>query len=141
NDLPKAVIHTLSEDLLVRFADLPLLNRYDVYQRMMDYWAEVMQDDVYLVAADGWVDAAKPRGIIEDKERKIKETADLTIGRRKYKMDLVPPALIVARYFAKEQAAIEALQADQETAARELEEFVEERTGEDGLLEDATSDT
>ena len=140
NDLPKAVIHTLSEDLLVRFADLPLLNRYDVYQRMMDYWADVMQDDVYLVAADGWVEAAKPRGIIEDKERKIKEKADLTIGRSKYKMDLVPPALIVARYFAKEQCAMEALQAEQETAACELEEFVEEHTGEEGLLADATND-
>ena len=71
----------------------------------MDYWAEMMQDDVYLIAADGWVEAAKPRGIIEDKE--IKETPDLTIGRKKYKMDLIPPALIVARYFATEQAAIE----------------------------------
>ena len=71
----------------------------------MDYWAEAMQDDVYLIAADGWLEAAKPRGIVEDKESKIKETPDLTIGRKKYKMDLVPPALIVARYFAKEQAA------------------------------------
>ena len=32
-------------------------------------------------------------------------------------MDLIPPGLIVARYFATEQAMIEALQADQETAA------------------------
>jgi type I restriction enzyme M protein len=140
NDLPKAVIHTLSEDLLARFADLPLLSRYNVYQRLMDYWAETMQDDVYLMAADGWVEAAKPRGIIEDKNKKIKETPDLTIKRKKYKMDLVPPALIVARFFAKEQAAIEALQAAQEAAARELEEFVEEQTGEEGLLEDATND-
>ncbi|MDO8475261.1 MAG: type I restriction-modification system subunit M [Candidatus Rokubacteria bacterium] len=140
NDLPRQVIHILSEDLLARFSDLSLLSRYDVYQRLMDYWAETMQDDVYLIAADGWVEAAKPRGIIEDKEKKIKETADLTIGRKKYKMDLVPPALIVARYFAKEHSAIEALQARQETVARELEEFVEEHTGEEGLLEDATND-
>ncbi len=141
NDLPRRVIDSLSEDLLARFADLPLLSRYNVYQRLMDYWADVMQDDIYLIAADGWTDAAKPRGIIEDKAKKIKETPDLGIGRKKYKMDLVPPALIVARYFAKEQAAIEELRAVQETAARELEEFVEERTGEDGLLEDATNDT
>jgi type I restriction enzyme M protein len=140
DDLPRAVIHTLSEDLLVRFADLPLLSRYDVYQRLMDYWAEVMQDDVYLIAADGWVEAARPRGIVEDKDRKIKETPDLTIGRKKYKMDLVPPALVVARWFAKEQAAIEALQTKQETAARELEEFVEEHTGDEGLLADAAND-
>jgi type I restriction enzyme M protein len=140
NDLPRQVIHILSEDLLARFSDLPLLSRYDAYQRLMDYWTETMQDDVYLVAADGLVEAAKPRGVIEDKEKKIKETPDLTIGRKKYKMDLVPPALIVARYFAKEQAAIDELQTRQDTAPRELEEFVEERTGEQGLLEDATND-
>ncbi len=59
-------------------------------------------------------------------------------------MDLIPPGLIVARYFAAEQAAIEALQAKQENAARELEEFVEEHLssggGEEGLLADATND-
>lgn len=140
NDLPRTAIHTLSEDLLARFADLPLLSQYDVYQRLMDYWAEVMQDDVYLIAGDGWIEAAKPRGIIEDKDKKIKEVPDLTIKRRKYKMDLVPPALIVARYFAKEQAAIEALHAKQETAARELDEFLEEHSGDEGLLVDAIND-
>ena len=142
--LPRMVIHALAEDLLARFADLPLLDRYDVYQRLMDYWDEVMQDDVYLIAAAGWVEAAKPRGIIEDKERKIRETADLTIKRKKYKMDLIPPALIVARWFAAEQAAIERLQEDHETAARELEEFVEEHAssdaGEEGLLAEVTNE-
>ena len=137
----KDVIQTLSEDLLRRFDDdLPLLDRYDVYQRLMNYWDEVMQDDVYLIAADGWTDAAHPRGIIEDKEKKIKETPDLAVKRKKYKMDLIPPGLIVARYFADEQAVIEALQAGQEAAARELEEFVEEHTGEEGLLGEVMND-
>lgn len=140
NDLPRQVIHRLSEDLLVRFSDLPLLSRYDVYQRLMDYWFDVMQDDVYLIAADGWNEAAKPRGIIEDKEKKIKETPDLTLKRKKYKMDLIPPNLIVARYFTKEQAVIDELQTKQEAAARELEEFVEEHSGDEGLLSDATND-
>ncbi len=137
---PKDLIRTLSEDLLKRFADLPLLDRYDVYQRLMNYWDEVMQDDVYLIVANGWTGAAKPRGIIEDKEKKIKETPDLTIKRKKYKMDLISPGLIVARYFADEQAMIEALQAGQEAATRELEEFVEEHTGEEGLLGEAVND-
>ena len=130
----------LAEDMLERFADLPLLNAYDVYQRLMDYWDEVMQDDMYLVAADGWGEAAKPRGIVEDKDKKIKETPDLTIKRRKYKMDLIPPHLIVARYFTNEQVEVETLHAKQEAAARVLEEFVEEHTGEEGLLEDAVND-
>ena len=140
NAHPRTVIDTLSEDLLARFVDLPLLSAYDVYQRLMDYWDEVMQDDVYLIAADGWIEAAQPRGISEDKEKKIKETPDLTIKRRKYKMDLVPPALILERYFATEQAVIESLKVKQESFSRELEEFVEEHTGDDGLLEVVVND-
>jgi type I restriction enzyme M protein len=140
DDKPKEVIHALSEDLLARFTDVSLLNRYDVYQRLMDYWTEVMQDDVYLVAADGWMEAAKPRSVIEDKDKKIKETPDLAVGRKKVKMDLIPPALIVARYFADEQVEIDDLQSEADVAAQALEEYVEEHTGEEGLLEDATND-
>ena len=120
---PRTVIDTLSEDLLTRFVDLPLLSAYDVYQRLMDYWDDVMQDDIYLIAADGWIEAAQPRGIIVDKEKKIKETPDLTVSRKKYKMDLVPPVLIVTRYFATEQAVIDSLEVKRETVSRELEEF------------------
>ncbi len=137
---PKEVIHELSENLLARFANVPLLSRYDVYQRLMDYWTDVMQDDVYLIAADGWTGASRPRGIIEDNERKIKETPDLVIGRKKYKLDLVPPTLVIGRYFADRRADIEALQVKQEAAAQSLEEFIEEHTGEEGLLADATND-
>ena len=137
---PKNVIETLSEDLLARFSGMPLLDSYDIYQRLMGYWDETMQDDIYLVTAEGWIEAARPRSLISDKGKKNKEKPDLTIGRKKYKMDLVPPALIVTRYFASEHDAIEALRARQEAAGRELEEFVEEHTGEDGLLEDAAND-
>ncbi|NLX98029.1 MAG: type I restriction-modification system subunit M [Rhodopirellula sp.] len=144
NVKPKEVIHRLSEDLLVRFADVPLLSRYDVYQRLMDYWAGVMQDDVYLIAADGWADAAQPRAVIDDKERNIKETPDLVVGAgrtsKRYKMDLIPPALLGARYFAEEQAAIDEAQARADEATQMLEEFVEENSGEEGLLEDAAND-
>ena len=134
---PREVIRPLSEDLLRQFGNLPLLDAYDVYQKLMDYWDEVMQDDVYLIATNGWVQAAQPRGL----ETKIKETPDLVVKREKYKMDLIPPGLIIARYFAEEQNVIEMLQAKQVTAASALEEYIEEHTGEEGLLTDATNDS
>jgi type I restriction enzyme M protein len=56
--LPKALIETIAESLLQTFEHAPLLDAYDVYQHLMDYWAESMQDDCYLIAADGWVEAA-----------------------------------------------------------------------------------
>ena len=135
---PREIIHALSEDLLSRFNALQLLDRYDVYQKLMDYWDEVMQDDVYLIASDRWIKATKPREVIQS--RQVKETPDLVIKKRKYKMDLIPPALIVARYFADEQDVIEMLEAKQATAASALEEYIEEQTGEDGLLADAVND-
>ena len=126
DDVPARVIHALSESLLDCFRDLPLISSYDVYQRLMDYWDAVMQDDVHLVVSDGWLEAAKPRATIEDRHRRIKEAPDLTVQRRRYKMDLVPPRLIAARWFAAEQAEVDALQAAHDAAARELEAFIEE---------------
>lgn len=46
-DHPKALVETLSEDLLETFRAARLLDAYDVYQHLMDYWAGIMQDDVY----------------------------------------------------------------------------------------------
>jgi type I restriction enzyme M protein len=63
----------------------------------MDYWVETMQDDCYLIAADDW--KAETYRIIE-KDKKGKERD------KGWACDLVPKALIVARYCAKEQEAI-----------------------------------
>ncbi len=137
---PKTLIHKLSEALLEGFSKAALVDNYDVYQHLMDYWAEVMQDDIYVIAQDGWLEAAKLRAIVEEKEKKTKETPDLVINKKKYKADLIPPALIVARYFAKEQAAIDELQATANTLMQELEAYIEEHSGEEGPLEDAKTD-
>jgi type I restriction enzyme M protein len=103
-DHPKALIETLSEELLATFGKASLIDPYDVYQHLADYWAATLQDDVYLVAQAGWVDAAKPRGIVETREQKSKEQPDFTVGRQKFKSDLIPAVLLVARYFAAAEA-------------------------------------
>ena len=123
----------------MQFDNLPLLDPYDVYQKLMDYWDEVMQDDVYLITTDGWVEASQPRDLIQDKD--LKETPDLTLKKKKYKMDLIPPTLIVARYFADVQAEIDVRQSALETAEQKLAEYIEEHAGEDRLLADATNDS
>ena len=63
-DPPPDLIDSLSEDLLARFGTLPLLDPYDIYQRLMDYWEEVMQDDAYLIASNGWTEASRPRLLV-----------------------------------------------------------------------------
>lgn len=140
HDRPKVLIETLSEGLLKAFEPVSLVDAYDVYQHLMTYWADTMQDDVYLLVAEGWKGAAKLRLMIDDKDAKTKEKPDLKIGKAKYKSDLIPPALVVARYFAKEQAALEELEAKAEALTQEVEALVEEHTGDGGLLADALND-
>ena len=140
-DRPKALIETLSEDLLETFGNARLLDAYDVYQHLMDYWAEkTMQDDLYLIAQAGWIDAAKPRLIVETKEKKSKEQPDFTVGKRKFRSDLIPASLLVARYFVAEQEAIEKLESEIAAIGQAMEEIAEEHSGEGGLLEDAKND-
>ncbi len=122
---PKVLIETIAEDLLATFKAAPLLDAYDVYQHLMDYWAETMQDDCYIITADGWV--AKPYRILEtDKKGKTKDKG--------WACDLIPKPLIIARYFATEQAAIEAKQAELEAIIASLAELEEEHGGEEGFL-------
>jgi type I restriction enzyme M protein len=142
--VPSQLIATIGDDLIARFKNAALLDEYDVYEQLMTYWHDVMHDDVFLIMNEGWMDAAKPRKTIEDRDRKLSETPDLVIGSgrgaAKYKMDLIPPALIVARYFAKEQAEVDKLSAAAEEASRAVEEYVEEHAVEDGLLAEAMDD-
>ena len=124
---PKEVIGTLSEDLLAHYTGHPLIDKYDVYQHLMDYWAETMQDDCYLIAADGW--RAEPYRIIErDKKGKEKDKG--------WACDLVPKALVVARYFSSEQKAITALEVELEDVTAKITELEEEHGGEEGAFSD-----
>ncbi|EGR4294283.1 type I restriction-modification system subunit M [Vibrio cholerae] len=139
-DNPKELIFEISEALLDKYADAELLSRYDVYQILMDYWADVMQDDVYVLAQDDWAAGKVLRELVAKKGEKLKETPDLIIGKTKYKAELIPPALIVARYFADKQANVDALRTKLEEAAQALETYIEENSGDEGLLNDALND-
>jgi type I restriction enzyme M protein len=135
---PKPLIETIAEDLLATFRPAPLLDAYDVYQHLMDYWSETLQDDCYLIADAGWIDGAKPREIVQVKNKEGKliwpEKEDFKKGKRRFKSDLIPAALLIARYFAAERDAIAALEAELASIEQQLDETREEHSGEDGLL-------
>ena len=113
---PKPLIDQLSEDLLQTFNQVQLIDKYDVYQHLMSYWSDIMQDDAYLIAADGW-----------------QAGNDAANG-------LIPPSLIITRYFAAEREAIEKLEAGRDAISRQLEELDEEHGGEEGLLAEAKNE-
>lgn len=141
---PKDLIHDISEDLLAAFRTAPLVGAYDTYQHLMDYWAESMQDDCYLISASGWVAGAQSREILQirvkakqggGKDKLVwPEVHDYLIGRRRFKSDLIPATLIIAAFFAAEQAAMDALDARIAELEQQLADKLEDGAGEDGLL-------
>jgi type I restriction enzyme M protein len=135
---PKPLIGALSESLLATFQKAPLLDAYDVYQHLMDYWADTMQDDCYLISAVGWREGALPREIrqVKNKDGKLvwSEAHDYKKGKRRFKSDLIPAELLIARFFSAERDAIAALEGELAALEQQLDEMREEHSGEDGLL-------
>ncbi len=128
---PKQIIHTVSEDILQSFTNKSLIDKYDIYQHLMSYWAETMQDDCYIVAADGWK-AEVYRITVENKQKKLVDKG--------WTCDLVPKELVINRFFGAEKKTIEALEAESEAITRQQEEMEEEHSGEEGLLEEVKND-
>lgn len=122
---PKMLIQELSEELLIHYTGKPLIDNYHVYQHLMDYWTETMQDDCYLIAADGWK-AETARVLVKNSKGKEVDKG--------WACDLVPKPLIVARYFARFQEAITGLEAEQESLTARISELEEEQGGEEGAF-------
>lgn len=117
---PKKIIHELSENILASFSNTRLIDKYDIYEHLMDYWSETMQDDMYAIAVDGWKAELSPvegkKGILD--------------------CDLVPKSLVIARYFPSDKAGIEELQGTLDKLSQALEELIEEQSGEEGYFAD-----
>ncbi len=139
---PKKLIHEISEGLLTAFSNLQLIDRYDVYQHLMTYWSETMQDDAYVISDDGWKVGREVYRILKstkDKAGKTKEKE--TEGMEGIESKLIKPNLIIASYFAAEKAVIETLESKRDALMAELTEM-EEATDDNGeeLMAEAKND-
>jgi type I restriction enzyme M protein len=122
---PKALIAEVTESLLAHYRGKPLIDAYAVYQHLMDYWAATLQDDAWLIAADGW--KAQPYRITEtDKKGKRKDKG--------WACDLIPKPLVVARYFSAEQATLDALAAEFDALEAQLAVLEEEHGGDEAAF-------
>jgi type I restriction enzyme M protein len=84
-----------------------------------------MQDDLYLIAADGWK-AETYRIIEKNKQGKEKDKG--------WTCDLIPKTLVVAGFFAKEHAGIDQIAAELESVIARLSELEEEHGGEESAF-------
>jgi type I restriction enzyme M protein len=131
---PKALVRKLSEDLLARFEGAKLVNHYDVYQHLMDYWADEMQDDVYAIVQDGWGVGR----ILRDARKG--ETAELAgkVGKKQAKLvgEIIPAQLVIRRFYRDREEELTRLAAELDEATQTKTEFEEEHGAEEGDLSD-----
>ena len=125
--LPKEVILETSEELLSLFNDEVLVENYDIYQKLMNYWSETMQDDIYIISSDGWK-AETYRIQVENKQKKIVDKGWIC--------DLIPKELVLNRFFSKEKGLIDNLESEKESISAELTEMEENNGGEEGYFAD-----
>ncbi len=143
SDLPRDVIHRISEGLLHAYTDTPLLDRYDMYQIIMDYWFESMQDDVYVITQDGWLAGRLVRQIFaqkKDGKNVWKETHDFEFKKLRFKAEVIPPRLIEQRFFSEELEELASYQQKMDAASQSLESFIEEQHQDEDLLTEAKND-
>ena len=134
----KKYIVELSEILIAKYADIELVDKYDVYQVLLSYWQEVMADDVFVLVQDGYKAGRETEDIYE-----ISEDKKTKKEKKKYKGwegKLIPKALIEAEFFAAERAKIDEAQAVCDETQGKLDELVEEHTAEGGILADYLND-
>lgn len=141
---PKELIRTIAVMLLDAYESARLLDSYDVYDCLLNYWNAKLQDDVYAIKANGYEVGREIE--YEYAQKKVKDengetiSVDDTSKVKSFEGALIPREIIEAVYFAEELAAINALMEQSAALEAELDEMREEESGDEGLLKDVLND-
>lgn len=130
----RELIVTLAEAILAEFEHLSLIDKYDVYQVLLAYWNETMNDDVSLIISDpdGYANARKVDKIEEE----------ITQGKKKGEMKevgwegrLIPKTIVIDAFFREEKNAIEEAEAIVAETESQLSDLIESADEESALAD------
>lgn len=131
-DHPKAIIQMIGDEILTATKDLHLIDKYDIYQHLMAYWEETMQDDAHIITADGW-DVGKDVLRLQKESKGKKKDID---GLEGLEGRLIRVSLIIKTYFTDEKNTLDELNAKLEQIDTKMTELKDEHGDEEGLLAD-----
>lgn len=125
SEKPKTLIERMGQSIRNLFGEGNLLvDEYDAYEQLMNYWAETMQDDVYMIMADGWKLNLRPKQKEDKKEKKMVPVVVKTWND--LESDLLPVEYIVNRFCKSELEACDELSASIAFMENEVASLVEE---------------
>ncbi len=141
---PKELIRTIAVMLLNAYESARLLDNYDVYDCLLNYWNAKLQDDVYAIKASGYEVGREIEYEYAQKKAKDENgetiSVDDTSKVKSFEGALIPREIIEAVYFADELAAINELMEQSAALEAELDEMREEESSDEGLLKDVLND-
>lgn len=135
---PKHLIRIISSMLREKYETAHILDNYDVYDCLLNYWNEKMQDDAYIIKEFGYASArdidyvyAKKKVKNEDGETVEEDDKSKT---KSFDGALIPKEILETTYFSKELNELGLILDQVSDLETELNEMIEEESGDDGLL-------
>ena len=139
---PKELIRMIAAMLRVAYEQARLLDNYDVYDCLLNYWNAKLQDDVYAIKAGGYAVAREIDYEYAKKKQKDEsgETVEVddTTKVKSFEGALIPKEIMEEVFFAEELAELTTLM--EQSAALEADEMREEESGDEGLLKEALNE-
>lgn len=141
---PKELIRMIAAMLRLAYEQARLLDNYDVYDCLLNYWNAKLQDDVYAIKAGGYAVAREIDYEYAKKKQKDEsgETVEVddTSKVKSFEGALIPKEIMEKVFFAEELAELTTLMEQSAALEAELDEMREEESGDEGLLKEALNE-
>ncbi|MEK5392997.1 N-6 DNA methylase [Margalitia sp. FSL K6-0131] len=141
---PKELIRNIGLEILHDFESAQLLDNYDVYDFLLNYWNEKMQDDVYVIKASGYEAGREIEYVYAQKKAKDESGEEIKVDdtskMKSFEGALISREIIENEYFEKELIVLNELIEKATLLESELDEVREEESGDEGLLVNALNE-
>lgn len=135
---PKELIKFISHEVLKEFEDAILLDNYDVYDFLLNYWNETMQDDIYILKDLGYEVGREIEYEYAQKKSKDESGQEIKIDDlskiKSFEGAIIPKEILEEEYFSLELKKLNNFIEKIYLLDEELSEIIEEESGDEGLL-------
>lgn len=121
----KQLIENLSSCILKMFENDKIIDKYEAYEYLMEYYNITLKDDLHLIIENGWI----PKLTFgQDKKGKIK--------KNEFESDLLPKDIVIKEYFKEYADKLEELNNQLNDLESDFNTTVEENTGDEEIFND-----
>lgn len=141
---PRMLIRCVGADLLEIFRQARILDRYDVFDVLMNYWNEKLQDDIYILKASGFNAGREIEYVYGTKKTKDNGeniTVEDTSNVKGFDGVLIPASIIESEYLATDQAKLAGISSKIAQIEAELETILGDQPEDDNLFAQVLSST